>query len=162
MATEVKKYEKVKEFKFRVEVNGFPVALVEECDMGEEQISVVKSAGAGQNHPDKEAGGLEYGDCVLRTLVPTEGPGIDFWNNAIKRAQNPATQSGLHPSGYYFEMTVLELDNTSAPVRITEFHNCFVNVNHPTNRSGLSFDKNAIDEIHIAYEWREQRAVNGG
>jgi hypothetical protein len=152
-------YERVKEFKFRVEVNGFPVALVEEFDPGERSIAIVESNGAGQNHPVKEAGMLKYGNAVLRNVIPTEGNGTIFWERAMNMAQNPATNNGLPPSGYWFNFTMYELNNEGNPVRATEFYQGFVSNYKMGNRSALTEDKNAIEEVEIAYVDRETRDI---
>jgi len=152
-------YEKVKEYAFRVEVNGFPVGLVEEFDPGEVSIAVVESNGGGQNHPTKEGGMLKYGNAKLRNVVPTTGTGVTFWQRALNMVQNPMTNSGLSPSGYWFNFSMVELDNEKNPVRSTEFYQAFVCNYNMGNRSALTEDKNAIEEVEIAYVDRETRDI---
>lgn len=152
-------YQRVKEFKFRVEVNGFPVALVEEFDPGERTIAVVESNGAGQNHPVKEAGMLKYGNAKLRNVVPTEGEGKIFWERAMNMAQDPNTGNGMAPSGYWFNFSMYELDNEGNPVRATEFYQAFVCDYKMGNRSAMTQDKNAIEEVEMAYTDRETREI---
>jgi len=152
-------YEYLKEYRFIVEINGFPVACVEEFDPWDRTIEVVETNGAGQNHPYKEAGGMKYENAKLRNVVPTDGPGKLFWENAMSRAQNPASNAGLAPPDYMFNFTLIEIDNQRNPIRATEFYHALVRTYKMGNRNALSFDKNVIEEVEIAYTDRETRSL---
>lgn len=160
MPTEAIAVSRLKEFKFRVEINGFPVALVQDFDPGQRSIAVVESAGAGQNHPVKEAGMMSFGNAILKNVVPTEGMGKTFWENEMNRAQDPATGNGSPPSAYWFNFSMYELDNAGNPVTAYEFYQAFVTSLKPGNRSAVTKDKNVIEEVEIAYTSRQKRSIN--
>lgn len=152
MASNTGSFSRLKEFKFRVEINGLDSLLVQEFNIGKQSISLTEHAGAGQNHPTKEAGGIKFENAVLRHVVPIEGEGSKFFLEKMKLAQDARTGNGLPPSSYKFVFSVYEDDPTGAPVRIRTFYGAIVVGNSTNNKSSLGFDKDVIDEIEIAYD----------
>lgn len=157
MASNTGSFSRLKEFKFRVEVNGFDALYVQEFNIGKRSISVTEHAGAGQNHPTKEAGGLKFENAVLRHVVPCEGEGGKFFLEKMKIAQDAATGNGQMPSAYKFTFSCYENNPTDSPVRIWTFIGAFVVGDATNNKSSLGFDKDVIDEVEIAYDRIEER-----
>lgn len=162
MPTDAIAVPRLKEFKFRLEVNGFPAAMVEEFDPGARTIAVVESAGAGQNFPIKEAGMMKFDHAVCRNVVPTDGAGKTFWEKQMNLAQDPSTGNGSAPGVYWFNFTMYELDNSGNPVRAWEFFQAFVSSYKLGNRSAMTQDKNVIEEVELAYSSRIQRSITSG
>ncbi|MGC8718129.1 MAG: phage tail protein [bacterium] len=150
----------LKDFKFRVEINGLECALVQEFDPGARTHGVSEHAGGGQNFVVKEAGMIKYADAVLKMVVPVEGPGKRYFDEWMNQAQDPATGNGLSRKEYQRNFSVFELDNDGAPVRVWEYYMAFPSHHNPGNRSALSIDKNVIEEIHITYSYRKMRSFN--
>ena len=73
MAIEVYTGPTAKEFRFMVEINGFPAALVQSFDPGSRHHAVAERGGAGMNHPFKEAGMITFDNCILYAVRPLEG-----------------------------------------------------------------------------------------
>ena len=161
MATDALASAKVKVWKYRVEVDGLPAYLVEEFDPGKRSIAVVECAGAGQNYADKEAGMMQFDNAKLKTVLPVDGPGKMFWSKKMDMAQDPSSGNGLPPSGYRFNFTMYELDNASNPVRAWEYHQAWVCDHTPGQKNSLTRDKNAIEEVEIAYNYYIPREING-
>lgn len=160
MATEAFASEKLKEFKFRIEINGFIAAYVQEFDAGSTETGVISYAGAGQNFPVNEAGMLKFSPAVLRHVVAANGPGQLFFQEWMDLAQNPETGSGQPSSGYYKNFTMYELDNSNNPVIATEFSQAWVHIRKPGNRSAMSENKAVIPEISITYNYKRERKIN--
>lgn len=151
---------KVKIWKYRVEVNGLPAYLVEEFDPGKRSIAVVESAGAGQNYADKEAGMMKFDNAKLKNTLPVDGPGKMFWATQMDKAQDPRTGNGLPPTSYRFNFTMYELDNAGNPIRAWEYHQAFVADYTPGQKNSLTTDKNAMEEVEIAYNYYVPREIN--
>lgn len=157
MATESKALPRAKEFKFRVEFNGFPVALVESFSPGKLQIGTTESFGAGMNHPYKEAGMLRYSPATLTNTVPLEGMGRRFWQDWVDKCQNAKTGNGGLPEEYMADFSLYEMDNTGTPFRVNEFKDAFITEYDVGDKSAGSMDKNIIEKVEITYSSRETR-----
>lgn len=150
---------RVKEFKFRLEMNGFDAAWVQEFDPGNKSIGQTIHAGAGMNHGVKEAGMLKFDDATLKVVVPIEGPGAIFFNAWITAVQDPVTGNGSRPAVYKRNFTLYELDPDANPVsgRILEFIGGWVSGINKGNRSALTEDRDVIEEITVTYDRYIQR-----
>ncbi len=157
MANNTASIHRMKEFKFRVEVNGFDSLLVQEFSLGKRTIAVTKHAGMGQNHPTKEAGGLEFENAVLRYVVPCDGESATFWYGKMRLAQDAVTGNGEMPDKYKFTFSCYENKPTDHAVRTWTFHGAFVVGGTVANKSSLAWDKDVIDEIEIAYDRVEEK-----
>lgn len=150
---------KLKEFKFRCEINGFEAALVQEFDPGKRTIASVEHSGAGQNHPDKEPGMMTYDPCVLRHVVPVDGVGRIYFETWMNECQDALTGNGLPVDQCRRNFSMYELDNEGHPVRVWEFKHAFPTGFTGGNRSALTLDQNVIDEIELTYISREVREI---
>jgi len=148
---------RLKDFKFRVEMNGLECALVQDFNPGARTHGVSEHSGGGQNFAVKEVGMIKYADAVLKMVVGIEGPGKRYFDDWMNQGQDPQTGHGLQPKGYRRNFSVFELDNTGAPVRVWEFFMAFPNNYDPGAKNSLSTDKDVIEEVHIAYSWRRMR-----
>jgi phage tail-like protein len=155
MAVDARAIERHKVFKYRVEINGYPVALVQEAKIGKAEIGVSEHAGAGQNHPVKEAGMLSFEGCTLKTVVPLDGPGKTYWQTWLDKIQDPKTGNGMRPSAYRQDFSLYDLDPQGNPIRTWEFKNAWIKSYDPGERKSLDKDKDTIEELVITYEWRE-------
>ena len=147
----------LKEFKYRLEINGLNAAVITEAHIGKRSISVVERAGAGQNHATKEPGGMKYANLVLKTVVPDSGPGGLFFYNWMNMCQDAQSGYGQPISACYQNLTLYEMDNTGVDQRITEVWEAFVVDDGTANKVSLAFDKDVIDEIEIAYNYYVKR-----
>jgi hypothetical protein len=159
MPTDAVAYPRLKEFKFRVEINGYPAALVSEFDPGTESIGVTEHAGAGQNHSVKEGGMIKFGNAILKGVVPLFGPGGTYFYDWLTACQDAATGNGGPPATYYRNFSMYELDPAGNPARTWEFVQGFIAEYKLGNRNSLSQDKDVIEEVDIAYTSRTQRVA---
>jgi len=150
----------LKDFKFRVEINGLECALVQEFNPGSRSHGVAEHAGGGQNFTVKEAGMIKYNDAVLKMVVPIEGPGKRYFYDWMNQAQDPSTGNGLSPKEYRRNFSVYEEDNSGTPVRVWEYYMAFPSSFDLGNKSAHSVDKNVIDEIRITYSYYKMRTFN--
>lgn len=150
---------KLKEFKFRLEMNGFEAAFVQEFDPGRSTIATVEHAGAGQNHPDKEPGMLAFEPATLRTVVPVDGPGRLFFHTWMRECQDAMTGNGLPAEACRRNFSMYELNSQGHPVRVWEFYHAFPSGDTPGNRNALTTDQNVIEEIELTYISREVREL---
>ncbi len=157
MANNTASVHRLKEFKFRVEVNGFDSLLVQEFSIGKRTIAVTKHAGMGQNHPTKEAGGLEFENAVLRHVVPCSGDSATFWLEKMKLAQDATTGNGQTPDKYKFTFSCYENKPSDHTVRSWTFFGAFVVSDSVTNKNSMAWDKDVIDEVEIAYDRVEEK-----
>ena len=162
MAIEVYTGPTYKEYKFMVEINGFKAAFVQSFDPGARHHAVAERGGAGMNHPFKEAGMITFDNCILRSVCPIGGDAQVFWDAWMDQAQNPRTGNGGSTNVYMKNFTLYELDNDGNPGKATEYYQAFPVEHKPGNRDSLSKDKNVLDEIHIAYVWKEPRSIGVG
>ncbi len=159
MALEAHVVPRQKEFKYRVEFNGYPIAYVQSFSAGERTIGVTEHAGGGQNHVSKEGGMNKYADAVLKVVVPIEGVGLNFWEDWMNQVQNPTTGNGLNPSQYWRNFSMYELRPDGTAVRVWEYYRSFPSHMKPGERTATAADKDYIEEIHISYEFREMRLL---
>lgn len=159
MATNTSGISRLKEFKFRVEINGFNAVLVREFNIGKCSISETGHAGAGQNFEVYEAGGLKFEPAILRYVVPAEGEGGDFFVQKMKLAQDAETGNGLEPNSYKFVFSLYENKPTDQTVRNWTFYGAWVRANAPQNKSSVGFDKDVIDEVEIRYDYYTESRV---
>jgi hypothetical protein len=151
-----------KEFRFMVEINGFPAAMVQSFDPGSRHHAVAERGGAGMNHPFKEAGMITFDNCILYAVRPLEGTCRMFWDAWMDQAQNPRTGGGGSTNIYMKNFTLYELDNNRNPVTAEEYFQAFPIEHKQGKKDSLSKDRNVIDEIHIAYVWKEPRLIGAG
>lgn len=158
MANEAHAYAAMKTFKFRLEINGFEAALVQEFSPGDRTHGVTMHAGAGQNHPTKEVGMLHYGNCTLRSIVPLNGPGREFIEEWANVCQDPATGNGQLPAMYRKNFTLYEETPDGGPARVWEYKRGFPVRVSLGQRSSLS-DADVIEEMELAFDERHLRVV---
>jgi len=159
MAIDATAISRFKEFKFRLEINGLPAALVREFNPGERSHGISEHAGAGQNFPYKEVGMLHYGNATLRQVVPLEGPGKVFFEQWMNLGQDPSTGNGDIPKVYMKNFSLYELLPTGDPGRVWEFKQGFPVRYNLGNRSNMSDNTDVIEEVEIAYSRREMRVL---
>jgi len=159
MTTEACVVPRLKEFKFRFEINGLAVALVKEFNPGKRTHGVTEHAGAGQNFPCKEAGMLKYENAVLKTVVPVDSTGRDYFEEWANLVQDPKTGNGMMPALYKRVGSLYELKPTGEPSRVWMFYGMFPVDYDLGNRSSESADKDVIEEIHFAYSYRTMKVL---
>jgi hypothetical protein len=157
MATDAYAIERQKKFKYRLEINGLPVAVIQSVTLGSEEIGVTKHAGAGQNHPVKEAGMIEYEPVTLKAVVPLDGSGLLYWERWMRRIQDPETGNGLRKKQYAQDFSLYDLDPAGNVIGTWEFQNGWVQKRSPGERDSMSKDEDVIDEIVIEYDRRAQK-----
>jgi hypothetical protein len=157
MAVETRVIPRAKDFKYRVEFNGLPVALVQKFSPGKRTHGITHHAGAGQNFPSKEVGMITYEPCTLELVVPIEGDGVDFFETWMNQGQDPETGNGGMPSQYQRNFSVLELKPDGTPFRVWEFYRAQPVTDDPGKHDSLAKDKDLLEEVHIEYEWRKLR-----
>ena len=146
-----------KDFKFRLEINGLPAALVREFNPGDRSHGITEHAGAGQNMPYKEVGMIRYGNATLRNVLPIEGPGKVFFENWMNLAQDPTTGDGGLPKAYQKNFSLYELMPDGSPGRTWEFKQAFPVRYNIGNKNAMSDNADVIEELEIAYTRREMR-----
>jgi phage tail-like protein len=148
---------KLKEYNFEVVIQGLPTALTQTCDFGNRKMGIVKTYG-GRGHPFKEQGQTEFEDVVLGVCIPAEGPGKDIFEEWANDAYDPALGRARtnHP---HRMISITEYDDQKNPIRGWDYYNCLLSAYHLGKRDRANQDKAAIDEIHIAYERRQQRII---
>jgi hypothetical protein len=156
MATAANAVNRLKEFKFMVEINGFTSAYCHEFNPGERTHGITQHAGAGQNFPVKEVGMISFGNAVMRQIVPlNDGPGAGYFETWMNQGQSPDTGDGGLPSQYMRNFTMYELDPNDNPVRVWNYYNAFPVRHVPGNRNAQSENADVIEEVEIAYSWRD-------
>jgi phage tail-like protein len=159
LATEANALNRLKEFKFRVEINGYPAALCHEFNPGERTHGITSHAGAGQNHVSKEVGMMSFGNCVMRQVVPLEGPGRQYFDIWMNQGQDPVSGNGGKPTDYQRNFTMYELDPAGNPSRAWEYKKAFPVRHVPGNRNAQSENADVVEEIELAYTERELRII---
>ena len=157
MPTDANAIDRGMKFKFRLEIEGVPAALIQEADLGTTEVAVSEAAGAGQNFPIKQGGMLKFGEFTCKGVVPLEGPGRHVWQKLLDRVQNPKTGNGLRPSQYKIDFSLYDLTPEGDPFRPWEYHGAFVQSYNPGDRDANSDSDDMIEEIVWAYDWRELR-----
>ena len=155
-ATDAMAIPKLQEFKFMVQVMGMPAALAQSFDPGDRKHGIIKVHGGGMNHAHKETGMIEYEDAVLTVVIPCDGPGMTIFETWANMAANPKT-GNADSNDYGIMITVLELAPNGVPKRAHDFFNCQISVRKLGKREAGSLDKPVIEEMHIAYDRREER-----
>jgi len=159
MPVEACSISRMKAYKFRLEINGLPAALIQEFDPGDRTHGVSVHAGAGQNYVCKEVGMISYGNCTLHMVVPLDGPGRVFLNDWMDLCQDPATGNGEVPSKYMKDFSLYELDPTGSPSRVWEFKRGFPVKHSIAHRSAFADGTDLIETLEITYAKREMRIV---
>ncbi len=140
-----------KNFKHRLEINGYASALIQKISGGKIKIGVTKHAGAGQNFAVQEAGGLEYEPMVLETIVPLQGTGANFLYTWLTAAQDASTGDGGMPAAYFQQVTMQDLNPDGTVLRTATIYNAFCSEIDGFERDSLAFDKNTIDKVSITF-----------
>lgn len=157
MATQAYTIERAKSFKYRVEINGLPSAMVQSFNPGKVSIGETSHASAGQNHLVYEAGMVSFEDATLTSVVPLDGLGRKFWNEKITLAQNSQTGNGGKPSQYKFNFSVYLMGPTDRPLKVWEFKGAWIKEYTPGAMDSKQDAEDVIDEIVIRYDNREER-----
>lgn len=150
---------RLKDFKYRVEINGLEAAMVQEFEPGTRTHGVTVHSGAGMNHVVKEVGMIGFSNAVLRTVVPVDGPGRSYFEDWMDQGQDPTTGNGLMPRAYQRNFSVYELGPDGTPSRAWEFFRAFP-VSYKVNaKSSLDDSQDVIEFIELAYTTREVRVL---
>ena len=150
---------RLKDFKYRVEINGLEAAVVQEFEPGTRTHGVTVHSGAGQNHVSKEVGMVGFSNAVLRTVVPIDGGGRVYWENWMDQAQDPITGNGGIPAVYQRNFSVFEMDPTGTPSRVWEYYQAFP-VSYKTNaKSSLDDTNDVLEFVEIAFSRRDLRVL---
>lgn len=157
MATEAYTIERAKAFKYRVEINGLPGAMVQSFNPGKVSIAETSHASGGQNHLVYEAGMVSFEDATLSSVVPLEGPGLKYWNEWIKQAQNSLNGRGGKPSEYKKNFSVYLMGPSDKPIKVWEFKGAWIKEYTPGAMDSKQDAEDVIDEIVIRYDNREER-----
>lgn len=145
---------RLKDFKYIVEINGLEAALVQEFDPGVRTHGVTVHSSAGMNYVAKEVGMIGFSNCVLRTVVPAEGEGRNYWELWMNQGQDPTTGNGLLPKQYRRDFNVFELKPDGVPCRVWYYVQGFP-VSLKTNaKSSLDDSTDVIEFVEIAYQYR--------
>lgn len=155
MSTDALAVSRLKEFKFRLEINGYPSACCHEFNPGERTHGITTHAGAGQNFVVKEAGMIQFGNATLRQIIPLTGPGRQYFDQWMNQAQDPSTGDGGVPAQYMRNFSMYENDPAGNALRIWQYYGGFPVRYVPGNRNAQSENADAIEEIEIAYSWRD-------
>ncbi len=146
---------RLKDFKYRVEINGLEAAMVQEFEPGTRTHGVTVHSGAGQNHVSKEVGMVGFSNAVMRTVVALDGTGATYWEDWMDLAQDPDTGDGGAPAVYQRNFSVFEMGPDSTPVRVWEYYNAFP-VSYKVNAKSSMDDTNDVLEfVEIAYDRRD-------
>jgi hypothetical protein len=158
MPTDALAIERAKRFKYRLEINGFPVAAIQSAKIGKAEVGESEHAGAGQNFPVYEAGMIKFQELVITGVVPLDGPGKTYWQKWLDKAQDPRTGNGMRKHEYAQDFSLYDLDPADNPIRAWEFHGGWIRGYDPGERNSLSDKDDIIEEATIRYDWREQRS----
>lgn len=158
MAVDAGVIPKIKEAHFRVNVAGFEQSLCEQFNPGDREHMIVEHHTGTQRHPSKETGNLKFTNATIRHVVPVTGADRDFWEKKAEAAVNAETSIGGLPVDYLFDFSVTIMKPNQEPSIIWEFYNAQVARLKPGNMDAAS-DKNLIEEVEIAYEWRRKRTM---
>jgi hypothetical protein len=159
MAVDAMAINPLKTYKFRLELNGLPAALIQSFNPGDRSHGMTEHAGAGQNHTVKEVGMVVFGNCSLGMVVPMDGPGRTYFDDWMQTAQNTLTGNGEIPAKYRRNFTLYELDPRGDPSRIWEFKAGFPVRMSLGMRNAVAGNSDVIEELEITYCNREMRIV---
>jgi phage tail-like protein len=151
--------ESLKEFNFRVEIDGLPIAAVQEFNPGTKKIGIGDRAGGGLNHDIKEAGRITFEHATLKTIVPMSGSGRDFWENWFNLAQNAKTGVGSRPSVYKKNFSIYNLAPDGTPSRVWEFYGAWVSEYKPGDLKAKEEKADLIEEVQITYDRNDMRIL---
>lgn len=159
MPTEACAIPRLKDFKYRVEINGLEAAIVQEFEPGTRTHGVTVHAGAGQNHVCKEVGAVGFSNAVLRGVVPVDGEMRLYWEEWMDSAQDPETGNGGMPKQYQRNFSVYELKPDGSPSRVWEYYKAFP-VSYKVNaKSSLDDSQDVLEYVEITYNRRNIRSL---
>ena len=67
-------------YKFRLEFNDYPPALIQDCTISEREYEEVQFGGAGQDLNVKEAGGEKISEFKITVICPAQSAARLFWD----------------------------------------------------------------------------------
>lgn len=150
---------RLKDFKYRVEINGLEAAMVQEFEPGTRTHGVTVHSGAGMNHVAKEVGMVGFSNAVLRSVVPLGGTGRIYWENWLDQAQDPTTGNGGVPAQYQRNFSVFELAPDGTPTRVWEYIKAFP-ISYKVNaKSSLDDSNDVLEYVEICYNRRDVRVL---
>ena len=145
---------RLKDFKYRVEINGLEAAMVQEFEPGTRTHGVTVHSGAGQNHVAKEVGMIGFSNCVMRTIVPVNGDARTYIEDWLNQAQDPTTGNGGYPAQYQRNFSVFELDPKGNPSRVWSYEQGFCTSYKVNAKSSLDDSNDVLEFMEIAYNRR--------
>lgn len=153
MPSEATAIERAKKFKYRLEINGLPVAMVQKAKPGKREVGISEKAGGGQNFPTKEAGMLKYGDVELEVVLPLDGPGRVYFEKWMDKEQDPRTGNGLRPREYKQDFTLFWLRPDGNPLKARHYKGGLVKDIDPGEMDSNDEKDDVIDKMTLAYDW---------
>lgn len=106
MPTNATAISRLKDYKYRVEINGLDCAMIQSFDPGDRTHGKSEHASCGMNFTVKEVGMIRFGDCTMTTVVPLEGDGKFYWEEWMNQGQDPSTGNGRLAKHYMRNFSV--------------------------------------------------------
>lgn len=103
--------------KFRVEIEGLDVALVNSIQLPEAELEQMEHRASGQSQATKYAsGGLKYGDIELKKIMPAQE--ADSWAYTwLTQAVDPTTFHHGPPASYKRDIQIHHLNGAGAVIQ---------------------------------------------
>jgi hypothetical protein len=133
-------------YKFRMEFNDYPPALVQDCNIPEREYEEVMFGGAGQDLNVKEAGGEKINEFKIMVVCPAKGAARLFWDQWMNDV-------GTHDCLLYWrDVTLIQMGPNDEPNMTWDIQDCW-----PKKRMVRELKTEAKNEI---VKWEITMACN--
>lgn len=154
MAIDALGYEGLKKYAWRLEINGYPVALIQEANPGAADIGVATRGQGGMNYDIKEAGKIKFAEFTFKSFVPIDGPGKAYLQRWLDKVQDPVKGYGLRKAQYAQDFSLYDLIAMDNVLRVWNFVNGWIHKYDPGDRNAMSDKDFVIESGSIAYDYR--------
>lgn len=154
MAIDALGYEGLKKYAWRLEINGYPVALIQEVNPGAAEIGLASRSQGGMNFDVKEAGKLKFQELTFKSFVPLDGPGKTYLQKWLDKAQDPVKGYGMRKKDYAQDFSLYDLMAMDNVIRVWTYVNGWLQKYDPGDRNSNSDKDFVIESGTIAYDYR--------
>lgn len=159
MAVDALPIERQKKFAYRMEINGFPTAAIQEVSLGSVDVGVSEHTGGGQNFDVKEAGKLKFGEITLKGVNPIDGPGSQYWQKWLDKIQDPVKGYGMRKKDYAQDCSIYDMYALDMVLTVWSYFNAWISKYDPGDRNSMSDKDDVIVSVTLVYDYRVQRGL---
>jgi phage tail-like protein len=158
MAIEAQEVDPRKTFRYLIECEGLPVALVQSVSIPDAELGTVEHAPPGSATKQKTVGAWKFSNITLKKVMPANSSDTFFWD-WMRQARDPETGQSIGAARYKRGLTIIDKGDNDQIIDKWECEGCFPVKDSHGERSSMQDAEAAIETVEISCD--RYRRVTG-